>query len=90
MLHKCDNRKCVNPNHLFLGTNQDNVQDMLNKNRQLKGESHGKSTLTEADVLQIRELHATGKYSMRALGRMFGVTHLAIHCVVYRKTWKHI
>lgn len=51
--HKCDNRLCVNPDHLFLGTNQDNVDDMVSKGRNLKGETQNNTKLTEAQVWEI-------------------------------------
>ncbi len=57
VLHDCDNPSCCNPKHLFLGTCQDNVNDMFNKEREnkAKGISHGMSKLTEEDVIKIRE-----------------------------------
>ena len=52
--HHCDNRKCGNPEHLFLGTNQDNVTDMIQKGRNRRGETHHNAKLTDVDVIQIR------------------------------------
>ena len=54
VLHDCDNRPCVRPNHLFLGTHQDNMTDMVNKGRSKKGESNGRAKLTQKEVLQLR------------------------------------
>lgn len=66
VLHRCDNRKCVKPEHLFLGTNTDNMRDMAAKGR-------GRlSRLTQAQVREIRHRYATGTVSMAALGREFG------------------
>jgi len=52
--HSCDNRSCVNPSHLFIGTHQDNMDDMKNKKRQAYGERHSQAKLTNEDVLKIR------------------------------------
>jgi hypothetical protein len=90
VLHKCDNRKCVNPYHLFLGTHQDNMDDMFSKDRRqaAKGEQAGSSKLTYQQVKQIRELHNTGNYSHRQLAAMFGVlAHATIGKIVRNKRW---
>ena len=62
--------------------------DVLGKDT--KGEGNGHSKLTEADVLEIRKLHATGRYLQRELGKMFGVDKTTIGCMVRRDTWTHI
>ncbi len=54
VLHKCDNRKCINPEHLFLGSRDDNMKDMVSKNRQAKGISNGSSKLSEQEVIEIK------------------------------------
>lgn len=91
VLHTCDVPGCVNPDHLFLGTNNDNVQDKVNKNRQskvgqAKGEKHSLSRLTEQDVLFIRE----SVLKQRELGEMFGVTQSQISHIKNRLSWNHI
>ena len=90
--HHCDNPSCVNPLHLFMGTNQDNSDDMYNKNRQaiVIGEKNPKAKLLEADVLKIRWMFKSGKYSKVALGKMFGVTPGSIAHIVKRRQWIHI
>ena len=60
ILHKCDNRLCVNPDHLFLGTRQINTQDMVHKNRQASGVRSGNVKLNEEQVLEIRDLRKNG------------------------------
>src|SRR5438105_13742248 len=62
VLHKCDNRKCVNPTHLFLGTHDDNMRDMVNKGRSLsrKGFTNPNARLTADQITRIRELRADG------------------------------
>ena len=59
--HKCDTPKCVNPDHLFLGTTNDNMQDMCNKDRQAKGTLNGNSKLVPKDVIKIRRMLINGK-----------------------------
>lgn len=88
VLHVCDNRCCVNPSHLFLGTNKDNIVDMMHKGRQSRGELHVKSKLTDESVLEIRRLHGT--LTQVQLARIFKVSTTTIGCVVHRLTWKHI
>jgi hypothetical protein len=89
--HTCDNRACVNPDHLFVGTPADNVRDRDSKGRHvaLQGESHGNHILTEAEVLEIRELSATG-VSVAELAEQFGVHKDTIYGIINRKSWRHI
>jgi hypothetical protein len=60
VLHSCDNRKCVNVHHLFLGTQDDNIADMLAKGRNSKGEIHGKAKLSELDAKAVKGLFSLG------------------------------
>jgi len=87
--HVCDNRACVNPAHLFLGTHKDNTQDAVKKGRMANGESSGLSRLTEKQVLSIRREYAEGKTQLE-LARKYNVSRITIHKIVTRKTWKHI
>lgn len=85
--HKCDNTKCVNPEHLELGTTQDNVNDKINRNRQKKGEQVSNSKLTEQDVVKIRE---NTKLTQKEMAELYGVSKSLIQQVLYKKWWKHI
>jgi hypothetical protein len=89
--HSCDNRKCVNPAHLWLGTARENSHDMVRKGRgkTLRGEASRKAKLTEADVRTIRERHAAGD-TKAALARAYLVTETCIHSIVTGRTWKHV
>lgn len=92
VLHDCpngDNRACVNPDHLWLGTNADNSGDMVQKGRSLKGENNPQSKLTEVKVLEIRKLYSRGLTLLR-LSEMFGVDRTIIHDVVRFKRWTHV
>ena len=88
--HTCDNPQCVNPAHLFLGTNQDNVTDKMEKGRHRYGislgESHGNSKLDEAKVRYIRE---SGLGSTE-LARQFNLSQATVWAVLHKRTWKHV
>lgn len=92
--HRCDTPLCVNPSHLELGTVADNNRDRDERGRHvaLKGENHGLSKLTKADVLSIRAeyVHGSREFGQCALARRFGVAQSLISQTVHRKTWKHI
>ena len=92
VLHQCDNRKCVNPDHLFLGTKADNNKDALEKGRYARGESAGTSKLTEKEVLEIRKIYLrySRKFSMYKLSIKFGVHEDTINKILDRETWTHI
>jgi hypothetical protein len=86
VLHSCDVRSCVNPRHLFLGTNDDNSKDMVRKGRQAKGERAHNVKLTAHDIVAIREC----KLPQATTAKQYGVTQAAISLIVVRKNWKHI
>ena len=90
--HSCDQRDCVNPNHLFLGTHQDNMNDMVNKGRSkhldVIGVKNPNSTLTEEDVHKIIKMLPT--HSNKKIAEIFNVTHSMISCIRRGKSWTHI
>lgn len=90
VLHKCDNPKCCNPHHLFLGTKAENMKDMADKGRSNKGEAVNTNKLTEEQVKYIRLAYNTGAMNKSELAREFGVYHSNIISIVNNKTWKHI
>jgi hypothetical protein len=91
VLHKCDNPSCVNPDHLFLGTNYDNVLDKIKKNRQCKGESLGKSILTEKQVIEIKkELLNSYNGQITFLSKKYNISSPAISDIKSGRSWSHI
>lgn len=92
VLHTCDIRHCVNPDHLFLGTKRDNSNDMIKKGRArhngLKGPSNPNSKLTWKQARQIRHLYATGDFSQRFLGEIYHLSLATIQDVLNNISYK--
>jgi len=82
-LHKCDNRPCVNEDHIFTGTRGDNARDAVIKKRWI-------TKLTESQVIEIRRLYKEYDISQEALGREFGVTQGMVGQIVRGNFWTHI
>lgn len=87
--HTCDNPSCINPDHLFLGTHADNHKDRNQKERQSKGEEHGRAKLTEVDVLEMYRLHHDGVSAYR-LSLMFGISSTQAWEIVNGKAWVYL
>ncbi len=92
VLHKCDNRRCVSPTHLWVGTQKENMHDMHSKGRARKavGEQAGKAKLTAPQVLEMRRLHTEEGWGCTRLGRLFGVTEQSVMAIIRRQSWRHI
>ena len=86
VMHTCDNRQCINIDHLRLGTQQDNITDAVNKGRHCHGTTHGANKLTEAEVLEIRASTAT----QRNLAIEYGISKGTICQIKTRRIWRHI
>jgi hypothetical protein len=92
VLHECDNPPCCKPNHLRVGTHQDNMQDMINKGRQSHinvnvGENNGRSKLIWAQVKEIRRLYNTGKYTYKQLAKIFNTSVETIGGIILNNVW---
>ncbi len=89
--HQCDNPACCNPKHLFLGTQRENVADMMAKGRQHNrtGSKNSCAKLTEQDVIEIREACASGA-RQADMARKYNVSQVAISLIVLRKKWVHV
>lgn len=90
-LHKCDTPACINPDHLFIGTQKDNMQDCVKKGRYVAptGERNAQSKLKNEDVIKIRKLRKQG-LTCEALGGEFDVSGSTICQVCNNKAWKHV
>ena len=103
--HKCDNRPCVRPDHLFTGTRAENMADASRKGRMAmkflngrhthpeltaRGETNGRSVMTDELIKRIRVSFTGRKGEMSYLAKVFGVRHSTIWNIVRGKTWKHL
>lgn len=88
--HICDNRKCVNPDHLFIGTYTINRADCMKKSRQSVGSDIHASRLSESNVRLIRFLYSVEGVTNRELADQFHVTFKTIRDIITRYTWKHL
>lgn len=87
--HHCDNPRCVNPTHLWLGTSQENMADMRQKARASRGERNHSAVLTSADVIEIRRLLAAG-FKHRELSAQYGVAMSTIAHIATGRSWGHL
>ncbi len=102
VLHNCpgkDNPSCVNPEHLWLGTQRDNAADMVAKGqagcvqhpeRVLRGSKHGNAKLLESQVVELRELYASGSHRQGALASRFGISKSSVQKIISREHWAQI
>ena len=88
--HTCDNHKCVNPEHLFLGTHADNGRDMAQKHRGSNGEKNPNAKLTANKVMEMRFARKMGNIPQQGIADIFGVSLKAVSKIVNNKTWKHL
>ena len=88
--HKCDNPSCVNPDHLWLGTQADNMADAAKKGRMPRGEKSTNSKLTEKQITELLNLYATGNYSQEQIAKMFSISRTVVSNLLHNKTWKHL
>jgi hypothetical protein len=87
--HTCNNPCCVNPEHLELGTQQENMDDMVNANRQALGSRNGRSKIKEEDVPDIRRRLALGE-TYYSIGKLYGVTHTPIKQIKEGKSFSYV
>lgn len=88
--HHCDNPKCVRSDHLFLGSNLDNIADRQAKGRCAHGEAHIRAKLSEQDVREVRIKNLQLRQSIKSLAKEYGVSRPALKSAIVGKTWKHV
>jgi len=90
VLHTCDNTSCVNPSHLFLGDNDDNVADKVSKQRQSRQENHGRARLLGSDVIIIRFLrkYHHKEFTLKQIGAYYGVSITHVYQIEQNLRWK--
>ena len=92
--HICDNPKCVNPDHIFLGTHKENTMDMIKKgrSRNARGEDAGHSKLSAKQVLEMRKLKTggIGGPTYLNLAKAYGISKNSAFLIINRKSWIHI
>lgn len=93
VLHKCDVPQCVKPDHLFLGTQLDNIRDMVQKGRargnNIKGEDHTLHKLVDANIREIRQL-SVQRVPQRKIAKRYGVSQYVVWAIIHRRMWNHI
>jgi len=88
--HRCDNRPCINPDDLFLGTRAENIADRHAKGRSVRGESQGLSKLTDEKVREIKQAWAGRLKTQRQMAQEYGVCNDTVYKICTGKNWKHI
>lgn len=86
--HKCDNRMCCNPLHLELGSQIDNMADMVVRGRSARGEANGRATLTAADVAEIKARITAGEPNTH-IARDYPITHSMVSRIKHGLAWTH-
>lgn len=90
ILHQCDNPSCVNPSHLLVGTQQDNMDDKVLKGRQTSGEAAVNSKLTEELVYRMRRLYKKKGLTQMQLATLFNVSQTTVSQIILNKIWTDI
>ena len=89
VLHHCDNPKCINPQHLYIGTAIDNVRDKVKRDRHNRGRRVWKAKLKDSDIPMIFALHKKG-WAGNAIAKRYKISRSSIYQILQRKAWKHV
>lgn len=90
--HRCGNKRCVNPAHLYAGTAADNNRDTVNQGRcnPRRGKHAATAKITEDDARAIRAVYAQGSISMQTIANRYGLCAVSVWAIIRRKNWKHV
>lgn len=89
--HTCDNPSCVNPKHLWLGTDKTNAEDRVRKKRQSRGTTnHPKIRVSPEQVKEMRKVYSLGNISMRKLASIYGICYSETNAILNHRTWKDV
>jgi len=89
LMHTCDNPPCINPYHLKIGTQLENIADRVKKGRCARGEKKWSSKMKDPDVILLRELWDL-RYSAEELSEIFNIAVPTVKQIAYRQKWKHL
>ena len=87
--HRCDTPSCTNPDHLFLGTQKENIQDCISKKRNSCGSKNVRAKIVEEDVPLIVDMFNDG-YCVEKLSEKFGISVSVVYSILCGRTWKHV
>lgn len=90
VMHKCDNPMCVNPSHLQIGNQKDNMHDMIAKNRKVVGEACNFSKINEETVRTIRAEYKTGTIKQNRLAEKYNLSQTNISDIIRNNIWRHV
>lgn len=90
VMHSCDIPRCVNPDHLSVGTSAENAADSARKARRHRGSRNSQAKLTEGQVLDMRERYAAGGVTHADLAQAYGVSRALVSVIITRKIWSHL
>lgn len=89
LCHRCDNPRCIEPKHLFIGSQAENISDKVRKSRQARGEKIATAILTAEQVVALRQEYAEGARQVD-LASKYGIHQTSVSLIVRRKNWPHI
>ena len=89
VLHHCDNPRCVRPDHLFLGTRDENVKDRQVQNRQANGSRNARAKLSETEVIRIRLLYSNGT-TAKQIAKHFGLSQNHVYAITGKRYWGNL